>query len=245
MSDAPALIPAHQLAQSPRRFPGESPAYRAARNALLEQEIELRRQLERVAAQRRTMPPGGVVPEDYLFQGEHGPVRLSQLFGDHPTLVAYNWMFGPGRERPCPMCTCLLAAWDGEAPDILQRVGFAVIGRAPIERQTAFKRERGWLHLPLYSSEGNRFNQDYADEHPDGEDVPALNVFTRDEDGVIRHFWGEEMAMYTADPGQDPRGAPDPMPLWNLLDLTPQGRGTGWYPKLEYAKATDGCAHSS
>lgn len=228
------LQPAAALAQSTRRFPRESTQYRTARNALLAEEIELRRHIERVAAQRRALPPGGEAPQDYRFEGEHGPATLSQLFGDHDTLITYNWMFGPKRERPCPMCTSLLSALDGEMADILQRVAFAVIARGPIERLVAFKKERGWRHLRLYSSAGNSFNREYANEDPDAGDNPAFNVFTR-SGGTVRHFWGDEMGPQTADPGQDPRGAPDPMPLWLMLDLTPGGRGTDWYPKLEYA----------
>ncbi len=227
------LRPAVELAQSKRRFPGESPAYRQARNALLAEEIELRRHLERVAAQRRALPPGGRVPQDYVFVGERGAATLSQMFGDHDTLVTYNWMYGPRRERPCPMCTALLASLDGAMPDILQRVAFAVIGRAPIERQLAFKQERGWRHLRLYSSGDNSFNQDYIGEEPEGEDTPGFNVFTR-TGGEVRHFFGDEMDGDMADPGQDPRGAPEMMPLWLVLDMTPAGRGTDWYPKLSY-----------
>ena len=213
------------------RFPNESAEYRRARTALLAEEIELRRHLERVAAQRRALPPGGEVREDYVFEGAHGPVRLSELFGDKNTLVTYNFMFGPQRERPCPMCTCLLGALDANTPDIRQRVAFAVFARAPIERLTAWAKERGWRYLPLYSSGGNTFNADYAHEPP-GQDIPAMNVFTR-RDGVVRHAWGDELGE-TADPGEDPRGAPELMPLWNLLDLTPEGRAPDWYPKLSY-----------
>lgn len=237
MTDAKTLKPALQLAQAkPRRFPGESPGYRAARSALLAEEIELRRHIERVAEQRRNLPLGGPVPQDYRFDGEAGPVTLSQLFGRHDTLVTYNFMFGPRRQRPCPMCTSLLSALDGEMPDILQRVAFAVIARSPIERILAFKQERGWRHLPLVSSGGNSFNRDYADEDPNGGDNAGFNVFVRDGGG-IRHFYGDEMGMETADPGQDPRGAPDAMPIWTILDLTPGGRGTDWYPELAYPAA--------
>jgi predicted dithiol-disulfide oxidoreductase (DUF899 family) len=231
---AQTLKPSQALAESTRRFPGESMQYRSARNALLAEEIELRRHIERVAALRRALPPGGELPQDYRFEGENGPVTLTQMFGDRDTLITYNWMFGPKRERPCPMCTSLLSALDGEMPDILQRVAFAVIARGPIERLTAFKKERGWRYLRLYSSGSNSFNRDYANEDPDAGDNPAFNVFTR-SGGTLRHFWGDEMGPQTADPGQDPRGAPDPMPLWAMLDLTPGGRGTDWYPKLEYA----------
>lgn len=237
MSDTDkALRPATQLAQLPPRFPGESAQYREARNALLAEEIELRRHIERVAAQRRALPPGGVVPQDYRFEGEHGPVTLTQMFGKHDTLVTYNWMYGPRRERSCPMCTSTLGALNGEMADILQRVAFAVIARSPVERLLAFREERGWRHLPVYSSGGNSFNREYAGEDPDGDDVPAFNVFTR-ADGVLRHFWGAEMGAESADPGQDPRGAPDIMPLWTVLDMTPGGRGTDWYPQLEYDTA--------
>lgn len=229
------LRPARELAQSRRRFPNESPEYRAARNALLEQEIELRRLNEAVAAQRRALPPGGLVPEDYRFESEHGPVQLSEMFGPHDTLVTYNWMYGPQRQRPCPMCTSMLSAFDGEMPDILQRVSFAVVGRSPIDRLVAFKKERGWRHLRLFSSAGNRFNRDYADEDPEaGEDNAGFNVFVRQADGKVRHFWGDEMGPESADPGQDPRGAPEVMPIWIVLDMTPGGRGTDWYPSLEY-----------
>ena len=233
---AQALKPARLLAESPARFPGESAEYRSARNDLLAEEIELRRHIERVAAQRRALPPGGIVPQDYLFEGEAGPVTLSEMFGAHDTLVTYNWMFGPQRARPCPMCTSLLSAYDGEMPDILQRVAFAVIGRSPIDKLVAFKKERGWRHLRLYSSGGNTFNRDYAAEVPDGGDNPAFNVFTR-SGGTVRHFWAEEMGPSTADPGQDPRGAPDVMPIWTVLDMTPGGRGSDWYPELEYDTA--------
>ncbi|MEX3956130.1 DUF899 family protein [Trinickia sp. EG282A] len=228
-----ALKPAFLLAQSKLRFPNESAEYRKARNALLAEEIELRRHIERVAAKRRALPLGGVVPQDYRFEGEQGPTALAQMFGKHDTLVTYNWMFGPKRQRPCPMCTSLLSALDGEMPDILQRVAFAVIARSPIERLTAFKQERGWRYLRLYSSGGNAFNVDYAHEDPESGDNPAFNVFVR-RNGRIHHFWAGEMGPETADPGQDPRGAPDIQPIWTILDMTPEGRGTDWYPKLEY-----------
>lgn len=237
MSSGPELVPAAVLAdKASKPYPNDSPAYRAARTALLAEEIELRRHIERVAAQRRALPPGGEVPEDYRFIDERGKtVRLSEMFGESDTLVVYTWMFGPQRERPCPMCTSFLSALDGEARDIMQRVALAIVGRSPIDRQVAFKKERGWHSLPLFSSDGNDYTKHYRGEGPDGDDWPAFNVFKRDARGVIRHFWSDEMGE-TADPNQDPRGAPDPMPLWTILDLTPNGRGRDWYPKLEYPK---------
>ena len=230
---AESLRPAVELARLKCRFPNESDTYRQARNALLAEEIELRRHIERVAAQRRQLPPGGEAPQDYRFQGENGTVTLSQLFGRHDTLITYNWMFGPQRERPCPMCTNLLGAWEGNAADIGQKVSLAVVARSPIERLIAWKKERGWRALRLYSDLNGAYSHDFRAIAANGTDEPALNVFTR-RDGTTRHFWSDEMSG-TSDPGQDPRGAPDPAPLWMVLDMTPEGRDPHWYPKLEYA----------
>jgi predicted dithiol-disulfide oxidoreductase (DUF899 family) len=215
------------------RFPNENADYRRARQALLAEEIELRRHIERVAELRRALPPGGEVTGDYRFIGEHGETDFAGLFGDKQTLVTYSWMFGPRRERPCPMCTSLLSAWDGEARDVEQNVALAVIARSPIERLLAFKRERGWRHLNIHSDVNGNFSRDYFGIAPDGSEIPGFNVFTR-RDGTIRHFWAGEMDSESADPGQDPRGAPDLMPLWTILDCTPEGRHPTWYPKLEY-----------
>jgi predicted dithiol-disulfide oxidoreductase (DUF899 family) len=227
--------PAMELAKKNGvRFPNESGEYRAARDSLLAEEIELRRHIERVAEQRRALPPGGEVTKDYRFEGERGPVRFADLFADKPSLVVYSYMFGPNRERPCPMCTSLLSSWDGEVPDIRQRVALAVVARSPIDRLVAFKKERGWHHLPLYSDTSDEYSRDYGALGQDGKsDDAAFNVFTR-RDGKIRHFWSQEMGFVTADPGQDPRGAPDLMPLWTILDATPEGRAPDWYPKLSY-----------
>ena len=171
--------------------------------------------------------------KEYRFQGERGPATFTDLFGDKQTLVVYNYMFGPQRERPCPMCTSLLSAWDGEARDVEQRVALAVIARSPIERLVAFKKERGWCNLKLCSDTADEFSRDDHAVTPEGGDDAAFNVFTRC-DGTILHFWGGEMGFETADPGQDPRGAPDLMPIWTILDSTPEGRGTDWYPNLDY-----------
>ena len=234
MSASAPLAPAAELAaRNTVRWPNESTAYRQARQALLAQEIELRRHIERVAEQRRALPPGGEVLKSYQFQGEHGPVSLADLFGGKQSLVIYSYMFGPQRERPCPMCTSLLGAWNGEARDIAQRVGLAVIARSPIQRLLAFSKERGWRDLPLYSDTTGECSRDYHAIAADGSDIPGLHVFTR-RDGTIRHFWSGEMGFEQADPGQDPRGAPDLMPIWTILDAVPEGRGTDWYPKLDY-----------
>jgi predicted dithiol-disulfide oxidoreductase (DUF899 family) len=138
------LKPALELAISVSKlYPNDSPKYREARTSLLAEEVELRRHIERVAAQRRVLPPGGEA-RDYEFCDESAKmVRLADLFGRHDTLVTYFWMFGPDRERPCPMCTSFLGSIDIPSIDISERIAIAVIGRSPVERQLAFARERG------------------------------------------------------------------------------------------------------
>ena len=200
MSGNTTLTPAPDLAaKNNLSFPNESSEYRQARNALLAEEIELRRHIERVAALRRAMPLGGTVPEDYILEGANGPVRFSDLFGDKQTLVIYSWMFGPQRQRPCPMCTSFLTSWDGTARNLRERVSMAVFARSPIDRLLDFKKERGWQNLQLYSDTKGDYTRAYVNAE-DG-DVPGLTIFTR-RDGTVRHFWSGEMSGEMADLGQ-------------------------------------------
>ena len=229
----PDLIPADELAKrNPTRHPNESDEYRAARQALLVEEIDLRRHVERVAEMRRNLPPGGEVPDHYFFVAEDGShVSLSQLFGDHDTLVVYSYMFGPQREAPCPMCTSFMGGFDHKIDDITQRVAIAFTARSPIERLVEAKRARGWTNVPVFSDESGDFTRAYVSA--DDEDMPAYNVFTK-RDGTVRHFWSEEVGMDMADPGQDPRGAVEMDPLWLVFDTVPEGRGGDWHPSLTY-----------
>jgi predicted dithiol-disulfide oxidoreductase (DUF899 family) len=213
------------------RFPNENAEYRHARQQLLAEEIELRRHIERVAALRRALPTGGAVTKTYVFEGEGGKATLPDLFGDKQTLVIYSYMFGPAREQPCPMCTSFMSTWEGKLSDIEQRIAFVFVARAPIARLAEAKRARGWTQHRIYSDPSGDYTRDYVSA--EDADVPAYNVFTR-RDGGIRHFWAAEMGALTADPGQDPRGAPDLDPLWTILDTTPEGRGEDWYPRLKY-----------
>jgi predicted dithiol-disulfide oxidoreductase (DUF899 family) len=218
------------------RFPGEAPEYRAARDRLLEAEAELRRQTEAVAALRRELPPGGAVARDYLFEADGGEVRLSELFGrDHDTLVVYSFMFPRALDDdgPCPSCTSILDSLDGAARHLTQRVGLAVVAKSPLPRILDYAQERGWRHLRLLSSAGNDYNRDYGAEAPNGAQIPILNVFTR-RDGEIRHFWGSELVDAPREPGQDPRHVDFIWPIWSVLDVTPEGRGTEWSPLVEY-----------
>ena len=241
MPQAAPLKPAADLAGTNlAHFPNESPAYRAARQQLLTAEIELRRKNEEVAALRRALPPGGEIPQNYTFEGPNGTVTLVDLFADKNTLVIYSYMFGPEREAPCPMCTSCIASWQTKAQDLQQRVAFAVTARSPYARLAAWKQQRGWQNVPLYSDSTGDFTRAYIDAN-DG-DAPGLTVFTR-RDGTIRHFWSGEMTFGMADPGQDPRGHIEIDPLWIWLDLTPEGRGVDWYPKLSYEASPGSCCH--
>jgi len=212
-------------------FPNESAEYRKARQDLLIEEIELRRHLERVAELRRALPPGGEVKRDYVFEGENGPVHFADLFGDKKTLAIYSYMFGPQRQAPCPSCTSFMSTWEHKLPDVEQHMALVFVARSPIDRLIAAKNARGWTRHKVFSDVSGDYTRDYVSR--DDADVPGYSVFTR-RDGIIRHFWSGEMSGAMADPGQDPRGAPDLDMLWNLLDTTPNGRGTNWYLKLAY-----------
>ena len=228
------LASAEELVKTNRaHFPNESAQYRQARNALLVKEIDLRRQMEAVAAERRALPPGGEVTKHYRFVGESGPVTLSDLFAGKDTLILYNYMFGPERQTQCPSCTSYMATWEGKMADIEQLLSFVMVARSPIERLIAAKQARGWTRLKVFSDMSGDYTRDYVSA--EDADIPGYTVFTR-QGGKIRHFWSGEMSGAMADPGQDPRGAPDPDPLWLLLDTTPGGRGTDWYPKLSYPR---------
>jgi predicted dithiol-disulfide oxidoreductase (DUF899 family) len=236
-------------------FPGESPEYRAARDRLLEQELELRRATEAVAAARRALPPGGAV-RDYVLRGlgadgSEADLRLSELFAPgRDSLIVYSFMFPrhagderPGPEHgetarlplaegPCPSCSALLDQLDGATEHVAQRAGFVVVARAPLSRLVTFASERGWRRLRLLSSAGTTFNRDFGAETEEGEQMPMLNVFHRDGD-AIRHTWGSELLYAPTEPGQDPRHVGTIEPLWNLLDLTPEGRGA-WDEQIAY-----------
>lgn len=229
------LKPGVELAAKARTpFPGASPEYEAARRALLAEEIEFRRHMTRLVEQRQALPPGPVITKGYRFLDEEGAeVGLRDLFGGKDTLVTYFWMYGPQRARPCPMCTNWLGAVNGNAADIKQRVALRILGRSTVERQKAFAQERGWRDLNFVQTVGDDYAKDLGVLMQDGSEYPALVVYQREGDEV-RLFWASEMTAEMADPGQDPRGAPDIASLWLVLDLTPEGRGTDWYPKLSY-----------
>ena len=220
----------------PIRFPGESDEYRAAREELLQAEIDLRERREKVATLRRALPPGGEVKEDYVFEeiggdGKTVQTRLSELFSpDKDSLILYSFMYGPEMEAACPACTSFIDGMDRYARHITQKTNLAVVAKSPIERIKAFADERGWSGLRLLSSAGNDYNSDYAAQTPEGNQIPACTVFTR-RDGRISHFWSAEM-LYVGGEGH-PRHLDLLWPIWSYFDLTPEGRGE-WHPRLAY-----------
>jgi predicted dithiol-disulfide oxidoreductase (DUF899 family) len=240
-------------------FPGESAEYRAARNKLLAQETELRRAMEKVAAARRALPPGGLVPEDYVFDGlnDNGvPVklRLSELFAPgKDSLIIYNFMFPrmpddmrakpeqgatarlKREDSPCPSCTAFLDSLDRAAAH-LEAAGFnfVVVARTSLDRLLDYGKEREWKNLRLISAANNDFKRDYHSETAEGVQLPILSVFHRDGSG-IRHFWSSELLFEKPDPGQDPRHTGTVDLIWNMMDLTPEGRPSTWEEQVQYA----------
>lgn len=226
------------------RFPGESAEYRRARDELLHAEAELRGMTERLAQLRRALPLGGAVPEDYVFAAwdpdANAPrdVRLSQLFADgKDTLFLYSFMFissaqGVPLAGPCPSCTSIIDAVDGELPHIDHRINFAVVAKPPVERFRAHAESRGWRHARLLSSAANAYNRDYGAESADGEQWPQATVFVR-RAGVIHHMWSSELFFGGGADGTGPRHVDFMWPMWGILDRTPEGRGTD-DPKLRY-----------
>ena len=224
------------------RYPGESDAYREARDRLLSAERELRRKVEEVAALRRELPVGGAVKQDYVFEEGAADLsdtrsvrqtRLSELFAPgRDSLVLYSFMYAPGG-KACPMCTAFLDSLNGSAKHISQRVNLAVVAKAPIGTIRDFAAARGWTDLRLLSSGGNTYNADYFAETPDGNQWPLVNVFRRDADG-IHHTYASELFFTSAEDGQHPRHIDILWPLWNVFDLTPDGRGTDCFPQTAY-----------
>jgi predicted dithiol-disulfide oxidoreductase (DUF899 family) len=220
--------------------------------------------MESVAAELRSLPPGGEVPEDYVFDriGDDGApttVRMSELFGGADTLMVYHYMFprhstddrpGPVRgaladlplaDGPCPSCTAMIDMWDGTMPHFEGLGGnLVVVARTPIERVAAFAHDKGWRHTQLLSAANCRFRRDYGGDGPDGEPVPLMTVFKRWPDGRIRLHWASELIFAPPDPGQDPRHMGTVEPLWTLFDLTPGGRPMAG-EQLEY----DCCRHAA
>jgi len=212
------------------KYPNESNEYRVARNQLLQAEVELREKIEAVAALRRTMPLGGEIPEDYVFQNRANEnIKLSELFTNHDTLLIYSYMFGPEMDEPCSMCTAILDGLESSLPTISNKCAFAAVIARSVEQANTIYQRKGWKNLSLLSTASSRYNRDYFGELEDGSQIPMMNVFTR-RNGKIYHFWGSELVFEPAK--GDPRRMDMIWPLWNVLDLTPNGRGEQ-YPDVD------------
>src|ERR1700751_2766555 len=237
------------------RFPGESEEHRRERNRLLEAEAGLRRAIEQAAGQRRSLARGGVARGDYCFEqaSDGREVRFSELFEvGKDTLVIYSFMFprysgdtrpGPAEgqtaklplaETPCASCTSILDSMDGPAPHLDRVINLVVVAKSDPERIRNFARERGWTHLRLLSSQGNSYNRDYHAETPEGEQMPILSAFVRDG-GQFRHTWSSELMYAPRDEGMEARHVDSIWPIWNVLDVTAEGRANAsGIPLLRY-----------
>lgn len=221
-----------------RFFPNESEEYRRARNELLAAEDALRKQTEEVAAHRRRLPLGGELREDYVFDeldadGTVVQVKLSELYAPgNDSLLLYGYMYGTKQQQPCVMCTSIIDGLNGNAHHIVQRMNMAIVAKSPIERIVEVGRSRGWNNLRLLSSVNNTYQYDYQSEDENENQWPMANVFVR-RDGKIYHFWASEL-MFSEFLARNTRHVDSFWPLWNVLDLTPEGRGDDWYPALSY-----------
>ena len=219
-----------------KHFKNESREYREARDRLLRSEIALREQMETVARERRDLPLGGRVAEDYTFEemapdGAVRSVKLSELFAPgKDSLIVYSYMYGPNMKTPCTSCTSIIDGLDASAAHVTQRTNLVVVAKSPIQRIMEFTKPRGWNKIRILSSNKNSYNKDYFAEDEKESQNPMVNVFVK-RGGAIHHFWGSEL-FYVKNQGGDPRHVDMIWPLWNLFDMTPEGRGKDWYPKL-------------
>lgn len=220
-----------------KTFPSETAEYRAARNELLKAELELDAKVQKIAEMRRALPDGGLIPEDYLFEtfdgaGQETRIHLSDLFAPgKDTLFLYSFMLAPDTQNACPACTSIIDGLSGISQHLKDRLNFAVVAKAPINQFDALAKSRNWSGVKLLSSFDNNYNDDYFAVGANGEQTPAANIFVKRNDG-IHHFWGAEL-LYVDRPGH-PRHVDQIWPMWNVFDLTPEGRGTDWFPKLSY-----------
>jgi predicted dithiol-disulfide oxidoreductase (DUF899 family) len=214
------------------RFDDESPAYRKVRDELQEAEKALREQRERVAALRRTLPRDEVV-EDLVFRelldGKPTARKLSELFEnpDQP-LVLMQFMYGKKQENPCPMCSMWADGYNGAMKHLRQHMNFAVLVAGDVAEFRAFADKRGWSQLRIVSAAETSIKSDLGFETPEGGQIPGVSVFERQPDGRITHFYSQSAMMGDAGRGMDLLS-----PVWNYMDLTPEGRAD-WFPGLDY-----------
>jgi len=223
------------------KFKGESAEYRKLRDDLLEAEMALKDQRERVASLRRGLPMSSIVQTDYIFH--EGPsdinddspanfrdVRLSQLFAPgKDRLIIDHMMWAANDKLPCPMCNMWADGYAAIAPHVSNKVNFALVAKVDLVTLRQWARSRGWNKIRLLSSHDNAFNKDFLMEEDAGRQRPGVSVFSRAADAKIYHFYTTEASL-----GQGHhRGIDLYSPVWNLFDLLPEGR-ENWMPKHAY-----------
>jgi predicted dithiol-disulfide oxidoreductase (DUF899 family) len=222
------------------RLVNEPREYLQKREELRLAEMDMFRSIERVAALRRALPVGAEVT-DYIFQegprnldGPDNPVSavpLSELFsGPGRALIVYHFMYGKRNTGACPMCTMWIDAFNGIAPHLAQNADLAIVAAADPPTLRAHARARGWHNLRLLSGGDSTFKYDFRGEDAEGNQDSALSVFTRDRAGTLRHFYTTHPWL---DDDMNERGIDLLQPVYNMLDLTPPGRGK-WYASLDY-----------
>ena len=208
----------------------------AARRTLLAQEKEATRLRDAVAADRRALPMVGL-DKRYEFEGPDGRTTLRALFGDRRQVVVYHFMFAPTWDEGCKSCSYVMDNVEGGLAHLAAAdTAFVAVSRAPLAKLEAFKARMGW-RFPWVSSGDSDFNYDFhvtldeargsveynyesvAELRRRGEvpqtasDMPGFSVFLRDGDDVFHTY-----STYQ-------RGVDIFLNTYNLLDLTPSGRG--------------------
>jgi predicted dithiol-disulfide oxidoreductase (DUF899 family) len=239
---------AHEMIDGTYRqtnLPNESREYLAKREELRLAEIELMKQRERCAELRRGLRTGTTIPDYEFLEGpaslDKGDdpvrrVRLSELFtAPDRSLVIYQFMYGKKQTSPCPMCTAWIDTFNGIAHHLAQNVDLAIVAAADPATLRTHARRRGWDRLRLLSTGDSPFKYDLGSEDREGNQDSTISVFTRDSDGTLRHFYSVHPKL--AD-DIDERGIDEYNPIWNILNLTPQGR-RDWDASLEYGTKID------
>ncbi|MEM7170521.1 MAG: thioredoxin family protein [Pseudomonadota bacterium] len=208
----------------------------AARKDLLAEEKNFTKLRDSLAAKRRDLP-WMLVDNDYQFHGSDGPESLADLFADRRQLLIYHFMFGPDWEEGCPSCSFLADHFDGANYHLPQRdISLVVLSRAPLERLQAYKKRMGWRFKWLSSLDSD-FNFDYQvsftaeqmaaenmtynyrDTTFPSQEAPGISIFIRGDDGQVYHSY----SCYA-------RGLDLLIGAYNLMDLTPLGRGENDLP---------------
>ena len=194
--------------------------------------MSLRAQRKEIALLRRNLPQGPVVGK-YIFQ--EGPVDLSNnapiakveltdLFDDPAKpLIIYHFMYGAAQKNPCPMCSMWIDGWNSTVKHIKQRANLARVAQAPLSDLRAWAQSRGWENIRLLSATGASFKADMKTANGTGNQFPAITVFTKDDDGAVRHFYSQGAMLPEGNPTGG--GLDFLSPVWNLFDILPTGRG--------------------